>query len=101
MSHTGLPVRVRDLVPGDRVTIGAGPLGLVATFVGQGPHPVYASLRAVTWYFPEGHPMLEGLKFTVDALSPDQEVGEVVNLNRTPEQRIEQLHTSLNKKDNS
>ena len=87
-------VTVEQLVPGDRIQLEGAPMKVV--YVGQGPHPMYGGLRAVIWHFPDGHFLDREMKFSVDALDPRQEVGVVVDINRNPSDRINDLFTALN-----
>lgn len=60
-------IRVRDLQPGDVVVHASSS----ATFVAQAEHPIWPSLRLVIWRLRDG-------SWSHDALSPEQEVGEVL-----------------------
>lgn len=62
-------VKVRDLVPGDRVTLA----GESAVFITQAVHPVWPVLHLVIWRLGDG-------TVSLDALSVDQEVGELDRL---------------------
>lgn len=78
-------VRVCDLVPGDLVDNGAG---MSATLLGwSSPHPRYPGLALVLWR------MHHEAGFSVDALHPEQEVGELVE--RDDEQRYTAITAAL------
>jgi hypothetical protein len=72
----GMPVKVRDLVPGDKVTNGS----VTATFVQQAEHPIWTHLRLVIWRMPDG-------SWSHDALDPMQVVGEVTAMPLAARQR--------------
>jgi len=63
-----MTARVCDLVGGDVVDIG----GRTGTFIGRSDHPRYPSLALVVWRLDNG-------TVSFDALSYQQEVGEVVS----------------------
>jgi len=62
-----MPVTVKQLRPGDKVVLG----DQSAVFIASEPHPIHAPLRLVIWELDNG-------EWSLDALSPDQEVGELV-----------------------
>jgi hypothetical protein len=61
---------VAELQPGDLVTQG----GESAIFISAVPHPNYRGLQLVIWHM---NTTGAGGKWSLDALSPRQEVGEV------------------------
>lgn len=73
-----MTARVIDLQPGDHVTNG----GESAVFIVRTQHPVWAVLQLVVWRLQDG-------TASFDALSPDQEVGEVTPA--TPAERYDRL----------
>lgn len=85
-------MRVKDLKPGDEVTI---PAVGSATFVAAAPHPHYHGLALVIWAevnhapFPEFEE-LERSGWSLDALSWEQEIGEVTT-EETPADRGQRL----------
>lgn len=60
-------VTVRELLPGSKVTLG----GRSAVFISSEPHPIHRGLSLVVWKLDDG-------TWSLDALSPLQEVGELV-----------------------
>jgi hypothetical protein len=72
---------VKDLTPGDIVTLEFGAANDSAVFVGLvNPHPIWQSLVGVLW-FKDGALML-------DCLSPFQEVGDVTNSPGVPREQV-------------
>jgi hypothetical protein len=61
-------ITVKNLICGDVVE----QAGYQATFIGQSPHPRYPDLALVVWRMSDG-------SVSLDALSYDQEVGELVH----------------------
>ena len=69
---------VSELVSGDLVRNG----GASAVYVEQAPHPLYPGLRLVIWR------LVGGLgDWSHDALSPQQDIGEVVSADHAERQR--------------
>lgn len=62
---------VNDLQPGDMVTLG----GMSAVFIARTDHPLWPVLQLVVWRLDDG-------TASFDALSPDQEVGELAPATR-------------------
>ena len=77
----GDTVKVSELVPGDRVRHVLDE----ATFVSRGPHPLYPGLALVTWCMSDG-------TWYHDALDPAQEVGVLVESDRTDNLRAALLN---------
>ncbi len=78
---------VNELVPGDRIPVpGMGE----AVYVTQQDHPIWPSLRLVTWRLT----LPNGLsRWSLDAMSAAQEVGDAEP--STPEQRANTLYGAL------
>jgi hypothetical protein len=75
------PARVRDLMPGDLVTLGAEQ----ATFIARVPHPLWPMLQLCIW-------RLAG-DWSFDALREDQEIGTVSASSKA--QRAQRLRAAL------
>lgn len=75
--------KVKELTAGDKVELA----GHSAIFVTEGPHPLYPKLRLVVW-------RVDGREWSFDALSAEQEVGEVVQ-GETAETRNKRLRQIL------
>lgn len=76
-------MKIYNLTPGDRVTIGT----ITATFIAQTQHPLWTNLQLVTWWLPEEE------RWSHDALAINQDVGEVTP--STPEDRKRRLREAL------
>lgn len=69
------PARVRNLLPGDRVTLG----DQTAVFACRMPHPIWPTMQLVVWRLADG-------EWSLDALGEDQEVGAVAASSRAQRQ---------------
>lgn len=78
--------RVRDLIPGDLVTLPA--TGDSAVFLCQTKHPIWPHLQLVIWWVNEGMMNAEAF-WSFDALLADQEIGVIQEAN--PADRHQQL----------
>jgi hypothetical protein len=83
--------QVRDLIPGDCVTIQTGDS---ATFLCQTRHPIWPHLQLVIWWVDD----MEGKEpfWSFDALDERQEIGQIREA--TPADRSQQLARILLKK---
>ena len=84
----GAKMMVRNLTPGDRITLG----DTSAVFVGLvDPHPLYAGLVLVIWWIDRDS--VDPGRWSHDALSPNQDVGnpEMHPLGLMDQYRIENL----------
>lgn len=83
-------VKLSQIVPGDLVQMGTGPMAVEAVCLGNSwPHPEQGSeFRCVTWAFPKGHPMARGLRITVDALGWEMKVDRIGKMSLRDAMRV-------------
>lgn len=80
-----MSIAVRDLEPGDVVE--AFP-GARALYVTRTPHPLHPGLELVVWRLDTG-------EWSLDALSADQHVGELVDPPASPDARRDRLRAGI------
>lgn len=80
-------MKIRELLPGDRVSGGAG--GGFATLISWStPHPMWPGLALVVWRMRDG-------RLQLDALDPEYTAPTVHRVEQTEDQRMASLRSAI------